>query len=86
MIEKALQGGRRYWAWIIFLLAVITMGFVFYLPTRYFKNIAITGGDDISDMMLAFTKLDRGWLMVNIATALNRLVQFYLFIDIVLHI
>ncbi len=42
MIEKALQGGRRYWAWIIFLLAVITMGFVFYLR-QFNEGLTITG-------------------------------------------
>lgn len=31
MIEKALQGDQKYWAWIGFLLTVIGIGFCFYL-------------------------------------------------------
>ena len=31
MIEKALSGDRRYWGWIVALLAVIAVGSLFYL-------------------------------------------------------
>ncbi len=48
MIEKALQGNQKYWAWIGFLLTLIGVGFCFYL---YQLNVGlgITGmGRDIS--------------------------------------
>ena len=31
MIERALTGDRRYWGWVVALLAVITVGSLFYL-------------------------------------------------------
>src|SRR4030042_1161874 len=42
MLEKAIQGSRRYWVWIFFLLGVIGIGFISYL--YQFKNgLGITG-------------------------------------------
>ncbi len=42
MIEKALQGGRRYWGLIFLLLGVIGVGFVCYL-WQFFYGLGITG-------------------------------------------
>jgi molybdopterin-containing oxidoreductase family membrane subunit len=42
MFEKALVGGRRYWIWILCLLAVIGLGFLAYLRQLSY-GLAITG-------------------------------------------
>jgi molybdopterin-containing oxidoreductase family membrane subunit len=42
MLEKALIGSRRYWAWVIFLLAVFGVGFIAYLY-QFQKGLGITG-------------------------------------------
>ncbi|WP_027370027.1 sulfate reduction electron transfer complex DsrMKJOP subunit DsrP [Desulfovermiculus halophilus] len=42
MFEKALQGDRRYWAWIIFLLAVMGIGSIFYL-LQLVNGLTVTG-------------------------------------------
>jgi molybdopterin-containing oxidoreductase family membrane subunit len=42
MFEKALSGGKRYWAWIFFLLAVIGIGFIAYMK-QFTEGLGITG-------------------------------------------
>jgi Ni/Fe-hydrogenase subunit HybB-like protein len=42
MLEKAIQGSRLYWGWVIALLALIGIGFLFYL-TQYFEGLKVTG-------------------------------------------
>jgi Ni/Fe-hydrogenase subunit HybB-like protein len=42
MFEKALAGSRRYWIWIFSLVAVIGLGFLFYLY-QYREGLAVTG-------------------------------------------
>ncbi len=42
MIEKALQGSSKYWAWVAFLLAVIGVGFICYLKQLDY-GLGITG-------------------------------------------
>lgn len=42
MLEKALTGSRKYWGWIILLLAIIGVGFFFYLQ-QWFYGLGITG-------------------------------------------
>jgi molybdopterin-containing oxidoreductase family membrane subunit len=42
MLEKALRGSRGYWTWIIFLLAVVLIGFSFYLR-QLDDGLGITG-------------------------------------------
>ena len=48
MIEKALKGGRIYWAWIALLLAMILIGLIFYVR-QWNLGLGITGmGRDVS--------------------------------------
>jgi molybdopterin-containing oxidoreductase family membrane subunit len=42
MLEKALYGSKRYWAWIIFLLSIIGVGFISYLY-QFKMGLGITG-------------------------------------------
>lgn len=42
MFEKALTGSKRYWAWIILLLAVIAAGFYAYM-NQYNNGLGVTG-------------------------------------------
>lgn len=42
MLEKALQGGRRYWTWVAFVCFVIAAGFVAWLY-QYKVGLGITG-------------------------------------------
>jgi molybdopterin-containing oxidoreductase family membrane subunit len=42
MLEKALSGSNRYWAWIFFLLAVIGVGFIAYMK-QFNEGLGITG-------------------------------------------
>lgn len=42
MLETALKGSRKYWGLIFFLLAIIGVGFIFYLQ-QFFYGLGITG-------------------------------------------
>ncbi len=42
MIEKALQGGKGYWSWIVFLLAFIGIGFLFWVH-QLTQGLTVTG-------------------------------------------
>ncbi|MCF8086021.1 MAG: polysulfide reductase NrfD [Desulfohalobiaceae bacterium] len=42
MLEKALDGSKTYWAWIIFLLAVMGVGSIFYI-IQLQKGLMVTG-------------------------------------------
>ncbi|AFM41240.1 polysulfide reductase [Desulfosporosinus acidiphilus SJ4] len=42
MFEKALSGSKKYWAWIIFLLAVIAVGFFCYMR-QFNYGLGLTG-------------------------------------------
>ncbi|MBW2608850.1 MAG: polysulfide reductase NrfD [Deltaproteobacteria bacterium] len=42
MLDKAIKGSQIYWGWIIFLLALIGVGFGFYLY-QWFEGLRITG-------------------------------------------
>lgn len=42
MLEKALTGSKKYWAWVILLLAVIAVGFYAYL-NQYNNGLGTTG-------------------------------------------
>jgi molybdopterin-containing oxidoreductase family membrane subunit len=48
MLEHALRGDKRYWSWIIALMAVIGVGVLFYLR-QYNEGLGITGlGRDVT--------------------------------------
>lgn len=48
MLDKAIRGSGKYWSWIIFLLALIGLGFGFYM-FQWTKGLMVTGmGRDIS--------------------------------------
>ena len=48
MLDKAIKGSGLYWGWIIVLLALIGLGFGFYL-LQWFKGLMVTGmGRDVS--------------------------------------
>jgi len=42
MFEKAIVGGRRYWIWILCLVAVIGLGFLAWLR-QFDQGLGITG-------------------------------------------
>ena len=42
MLEKALSGDRRYWSWVVVLLAIIGVGFFYYLKQLHI-GLGITG-------------------------------------------
>jgi len=42
MLERAIKGTHRYWGWLIFLLALMGIGFVCYLY-QFFEGLKITG-------------------------------------------
>jgi molybdopterin-containing oxidoreductase family membrane subunit len=42
MLEKALSGDKRYWGWVIALMALIGIGFLFYLR-QFHEGLGITG-------------------------------------------
>jgi len=42
MLDKALKGSHTYWGWIIFLLALMGLGFVFYLY-QFYEGLKVTG-------------------------------------------
>lgn len=42
MLDKAITGSKTYWGWIIFLLAIIGAGFLFYLQ-QFVYGLGITG-------------------------------------------
>ncbi len=48
MLEKALYGDKKYWAWVIFLLFLIGLGSIFYI-IQLNKGLMVTGmGRDVS--------------------------------------
>ena len=56
---------------IMYIIFAVTI----YLSTNNFKSIVDTEGSDIKELMIAFNKLDKGWLITNIATAINRVLE-----------
>ena len=51
-------------------ITVITIGISLYFPTDNFRNIVSTTGEDIKELLTAFSELDKGWLIVNIISAI----------------
>ena len=58
------------WAIMTSGILYLTMAVTFFLPLDNFKKIIHTEGNDIKELMVAFKELDKGWLIVNIVTAL----------------
>jgi molybdopterin-containing oxidoreductase family membrane subunit len=42
MLEKALEGSKKYWAWVFFLSALSAIGVYYYLQ-QFFYGLGITG-------------------------------------------
>ena len=49
-------------------ITVLAIGVSLYFPTDNFKRIVSTSGEDIKELMQAFSELDKGWMVVNIVT------------------
>jgi len=75
MIEKALTGNRKYWAWIAFLLAVIGVGTLFYLK-QYSQGLGITGLS--RDVSWGFYIAQRTFLVGVAASAVMVVLPYYL--------
>jgi hypothetical protein len=58
------------WSLLVSGLLYLVMAVTFFLPLDNFKKIIETEGNDIKELMTAFKELDKGWLVVNIVTAL----------------
>ena len=62
-------------------IAFLAMAVVFYLPTGNFRRIIETEGKDITELMGGFDKMRKGWLLLNIVTAVVVLLRISLLID-----
>jgi hypothetical protein len=49
-------------------LAIASIGISLFFPTDNFKAIVKTQGKDIKELLMAFSDLKKGWLIVNIVT------------------
>ena len=49
-------------------IAIASIGISLYFPTDNFKAIIKTQGKDIKELLIAFSDLKKGWLIVNIVT------------------
>lgn len=47
----------------------VVMAVTFFMPADNFRRITTTQGRDITELMRAFTELSKGWLVVNLVTA-----------------
>jgi len=75
MLEKALTGSRRYWAWIFFLLAIIGVGFIFYLRQLSY-GLGITGMS--RDVTWGFYIAQFTYLVGVAASAVMLVIPYYL--------
>jgi len=75
MLEKALTGSRRYWAWISFLLAIIGVGFIFYLRQLSY-GLGITGMS--RDVTWGFYIAQFTYLVGVAASAVMLVIPYYL--------
>ena len=51
------------------------MGIVFFLPAVNLRRIAASSGKDIPELMQAFAKMNTGWLILNLVTALLAVIR-----------
>lgn len=58
--------------WIVMVQGIMYLVFAItaYLPVDNFKKIISSEGKDITELMTAFTEMDKGWLVTNIVTSL----------------
>src|SRR5512137_1524569 len=75
MLDKALVGGKRYWTWIFFLLAVIGVGFIFYLR-QFSEGLGITGMS--RDVTWGFYIAQFTFLVGVAASAVMLVIPYYL--------
>ena len=75
MLEKAIQGDRRYWTWIFFLLAVIGVGFLFYMKQLAY-GLGITGMS--RDVSWGFYVAQFTYLVGVAASAVMLVIPYYL--------
>ncbi len=75
MLEKALTGSRRYWGWIFFLLAIIGVGFIFYLQQLSY-GLGITGLS--RDVSWGFYIAQFTYLVGVAASAVMLVIPYYL--------
>ncbi len=57
--------------WIVLTQGLVYLVFAvtFYLPVDNFKKIVSSEGKDITELMIGFSDMDKGWLVVNIVTS-----------------
>jgi molybdopterin-containing oxidoreductase family membrane subunit len=75
MFEKALRGDRRYWAWIILLLAVMGIGSVFYI-LQLVQGLTVTGMS--RDVSWGFYIAQFTYMVGVAASAVMLVLPFYL--------
>ncbi|MFP4391661.1 MAG: sulfate reduction electron transfer complex DsrMKJOP subunit DsrP [Desulfohalobiaceae bacterium] len=75
MLEKALYGDKKYWAWVIFLLALIGMGSIFYL-IQLSQGLSVTGMS--RDVSWGFYIAQFTYLVGVAASAVMLVLPFYL--------
>jgi hypothetical protein len=61
--------GAGGWIMLVQGIVYLAMAVTFYLPVDNFKKIVSTEGKDITELMTGFSDMDKGWLVVNIVTA-----------------
>jgi len=63
-------------------ITVFCIGLSLYFPIDNFKRIVTTTSQDIKELLTGFSELDRGWLLVNIITAIYMLMKVIrIFVD-----
>ncbi len=75
MFEKAFQGDRRYWTWVIFLLALIGLGSIFYL-IQLTQGLTVTGMS--RDVSWGFYIAQFTYMVGVAASAVMLVLPFYL--------
>lgn len=75
MFEKALTGSKGYWVWIVFLIAVITAGFICYLK-QFSYGLGITGLS--RDVSWGFYVAQFTFLVGVAASAVMLVIPYYL--------
>jgi hypothetical protein len=82
-IVQSLLGGFRLWV-LIHGIVYCVMGVVFILPADNVRRIATTEGNDIKELMTAFSELDKGWLVGVIVAAISRIGMLVQLIEAIL--